>query len=99
MRAGGLKKEACLRTKIDMATAFIVARDPVLYRINADHHPDRQQVGASIRMYDFTHCISDVLEGITRPVYLEFRDNRRLYDWYWTTSASRFTRVSTNSRV
>ena len=83
MRAGGFKEgEACLRAKIDMASPFIVMRDPVLYRIKfADHH----QTGSKwciYPMYDFTHCISDALEGITHSLCtLEFQDNRRLYDW------------------
>ncbi|MEG3134845.1 glutamine--tRNA ligase [Rouxiella sp. T17] len=73
---------ACLRAKIDMASPFFVMRDPVLYRIKfADHH----QTGTKwciYPMYDFTHCISDALEGITHSLCtLEFQDNRRLYDW------------------
>lgn len=73
---------ACLRAQIDMASPFIVMRDPVLYRIKfADHH----QTGSKwciYPMYDFTHCISDALEGITHSLCtLEFQDNRRLYDW------------------
>ncbi|QIG32271.1 glutamine--tRNA ligase [Leclercia adecarboxylata] len=83
MRAGGFEEgKACLRAKIDMASPFIVMRDPVLYRIKfADHH----QTGSKwciYPMYDFTHCISDALEGITHSLCtLEFQDNRRLYDW------------------
>ncbi len=74
--------KACLRAKIDMASPFIVMRDPVIYRIKfADHH----QTGSKwciYPMYDFTHCISDALEGITHSLCtLEFQDNRRLYDW------------------
>ncbi|MBP9643117.1 MAG: glutamine--tRNA ligase [Budvicia sp.] len=73
---------ACLRAKIDMSSSFMVMRDPVLYRIKfADHH----QTGSKwciYPMYDFTHCISDALEGITHSLCtLEFQDNRRLYDW------------------
>lgn len=73
---------ACLRAKIDMASPFIVMRDPVIYRVKfADHH----QTGSKwciYPMYDFTHCISDALEGITHSLCtLEFQDNRRLYDW------------------
>lgn len=83
MRLGEIAEgKACLRAKIDMASAFIVMRDPVLYRIKfADHH----QTGSKwciYPMYDFTHCISDALEGITHSICtLEFQDNRRLYDW------------------
>jgi len=83
MRAGGFAEgTACLRAKIDMASSFMVMRDPVLYRIKfAEHH----QTGTKwciYPMYDFTHCISDALEGITHSLCtLEFQDNRRLYDW------------------
>ncbi|ORM73235.1 glutamine--tRNA ligase [Pantoea wallisii] len=83
MRDGGFEEgKACLRAKIDMASNFMVMRDPVLYRIKfADHH----QTGSKwciYPMYDFTHCISDAIEGITHSLCtLEFQDNRRLYDW------------------
>lgn len=83
MRSGGFPEgSACLRAKIDMASPFMVMRDPVLYRIKfAEHH----QTGSKwciYPMYDFTHCISDALEGITHSLCtLEFQDNRRLYDW------------------
>ncbi|MBK5072428.1 glutamine--tRNA ligase [Budviciaceae bacterium CWB-B4] len=74
--------KACLRAKIDMASSFIVMRDPVLYRIKfADHHQTGDK-WCIYPMYDFTHCISDALEGITHSLCtLEFQDNRRLYDW------------------
>lgn len=73
---------ACLRAKIDMASSFIVLRDPVIYRIKfADHHQTGNK-WCIYPMYDFTHCISDALEGITHSLCtLEFQDNRRLYDW------------------
>lgn len=72
----------CLRAKIDMASPFIVMRDPVIYRIKfADHHQTGNK-WCIYPMYDFTHCISDALEGITHSLCtLEFQDNRRLYDW------------------
>ncbi|MFI0489306.1 MAG: glutamine--tRNA ligase [Yersinia sp. (in: enterobacteria)] len=83
MRAGGfVEGAACLRAKIDMASPFIVMRDPVLYRIKfAEHHQSGNQ-WCIYPMYDFTHCISDAIEGITHSLCtLEFQDNRRLYDW------------------
>ena len=83
MKNGGFKEgEACLRAKIDMASSFMVMRDPVLYRIKfADHHHTGDK-WCIYPMYDFTHCISDALEGITHSICtLEFQDNRRLYDW------------------
>ena len=83
MRNGGFAEgTACLRAKIDMASSFIVMRDSVLYRIKfADHHQTGNK-WCIYPMYDFTHCISDALEGITHSLCtLEFQDNRRLYDW------------------
>ncbi|RTF07742.1 glutamine--tRNA ligase [Serratia marcescens] len=73
---------ACLRAKIDMASPFIVMRDPVLYRIKFAEHHQTGNKWCIYPMYDFTHCISDALEGITHSLCtLEFQDNRRLYDW------------------
>ncbi|MFP1722039.1 glutamine--tRNA ligase [Lonsdalea quercina] len=83
MRSGGFAEgTACLRAKIDMASPFMVMRDPVLYRIKfADHHQTGNK-WCIYPMYDFTHCISDALEGVTHSLCtLEFQDNRRLYDW------------------
>lgn len=83
MRAGGFKEgEACLRAKIDMASSFIVMRDPVIYRVKFAEHHQTGNKWCIYPMYDFTHCISDALEGITHSICtLEFQDNRRLYDW------------------
>jgi glutaminyl-tRNA synthetase len=73
---------ACLSAKIDMASPFIVMRDPVLYRIKFAEHHQTGNKWCIYPMYDFTHCISDALEGITHSLCtLEFQDNRRLYDW------------------
>lgn len=83
MRAGEFAEgAACLRAKIDMASPFIVMRDPVLYRIKFAEHHQSGNKWCIYPMYDFTHCISDALEGITHSLCtLEFQDNRRLYDW------------------
>ncbi|MEI7062597.1 glutamine--tRNA ligase [Dickeya chrysanthemi] len=83
MRNGGFAEgAACLRAKIDMASPFIVMRDPVLYRIKFAEHHQTGNKWCIYPMYDFTHCISDALEGITHSLCtLEFQDNRRLYDW------------------
>lgn len=83
MRNGGFAEgQACLRAKIDMASPFIVLRDPVLYRIKFAQHHQTDDKWCIYPMYDFTHCISDALEGITHSLCtLEFQDNRRLYDW------------------
>ncbi|RIY32601.1 glutamine--tRNA ligase [Psittacicella gerlachiana] len=73
---------ASLRAKIDMASPFMVMRDPVLYRIKFASHHQTGDKWCIYPMYDFTHCISDALEGITHSICtLEFQDNRRLYDW------------------
>ncbi len=71
-----------LRAKIDMASPFMVMRDPVIYRVRFAHHHQTGDKWCIYPMYDFTHCISDALEGITHSICtLEFMDNRRLYDW------------------
>jgi glutaminyl-tRNA synthetase len=83
MRAGGFKEGECsLRAKIDMTSSFMVMRDPVIYRVKFAHHHQTGDSWCIYPMYDFTHCISDALEGITHSLCtLEFQDNRRLYDW------------------
>lgn len=83
MRAGGFKEGECsLRAKIDMSSSFICMRDPVIYRVKFAHHHQTGDKWCIYPMYDFTHCISDALEGITHSLCtLEFQDNRRLYDW------------------
>jgi glutaminyl-tRNA synthetase len=84
MRAGEFPDGSrTLRAKIDMASPNINMRDPVIYRIlRAEHHRtgDRWCI---YPMYDFTHCLSDSIEGITHSLCsLEFEDNRPLYDWF-----------------
>ena len=74
--------KASLRAKIDMASPFMVMRDPVLYRIKFASHHQTGEKWCIYPMYDFTHCISDAIERITHSLCtLEFQDNRRLYDW------------------
>ena len=74
--------EHVLRAKIDMASPNVVMRDPTLYRIrHAEHHRTGNK-WCVYPMYDFTHCLSDSLEGITHSICtLEFVNNRELYDW------------------
>ena len=83
MRNGEFKEGECaLRAKIDMASSFMCMRDPVIYRIKFAHHHQTADKWCIYPMYDFTHCISDAIEGITHSLCsLEFQDNRRLYDW------------------
>ena len=71
-----------LRAKIDMASPNISLRDPVLYRIMKVPHYRTGDKWCVYPMYDFTHCLSDSIEGITHSLCtLEFENNRSLYDW------------------
>lgn len=71
-----------LRAKIDMASPNINLRDPVLYRIKFASHPRTGDEWCIYPMYDFTHPISDAIEGITHSICtLEFEDHRPAYDW------------------
>jgi glutaminyl-tRNA synthetase len=71
-----------LRAKISMASPNIVMRDPVLYRIRRVTHHRTGDEWCIYPMYDFTHCLSDSIEGITHSLCsLEFENNRELYDW------------------
>lgn len=83
MRNGEYKEGECLlRAKIDMSSPFMCMRDPALYRVKFAHHHQTGDKWCIYPMYDFTHCISDAIEGITHSLCtLEFQDNRRLYDW------------------
>ena len=83
MKVGKFSEGECvLRAKIDMASAYICMRDPALYRIRMNHHHQTGDKWCIYPMYDFAHCISDAIEGITHSLCtLEFQDNRRIYDW------------------
>lgn len=83
MRAGEFADGAhTLRARIDMASPNIVMRDPVLYRIKREPHYRTETNWIIYPMYDFAHCLSDALEGITHSICtLEFENNRPLYDW------------------
>ena len=71
-----------LRAKIDMSSPNINMRDPAIYRIRRAHHIRTGDQWCIYPMYDYTHCISDALEGITHSICtLEFEDHRPLYDW------------------
>jgi glutaminyl-tRNA synthetase len=71
-----------LRLKIDMASGNVNLRDPVIYRIRRAHHHRTGDKWCIYPMYDYTHCISDAIEGITHSLCtLEFEDHRPLYDW------------------
>jgi len=83
MRAGEFPDGAkVLRAKIDMTSPNVVLRDPVLYRIKHVTHHRTGDTWCIYPMYDYTHCISDALEGVTHSICsLEFKNNRPLYDW------------------
>ena len=78
--------EHVLRAKIDMASANVIMRDPTIYRIKHVAHHRTGDKWCIYPMYDFTHCLSDALEGISHSICtLEFQDNRALYDWVLDT--------------
>ena len=83
MRAGEFADGAhVLRARIDMASPNLNLRDPVLYRIKHAPHPITGNAWCVYPMYDYAHCVSDALEGITHSLCtLEFEDHRALYDW------------------
>jgi len=75
-----------LRAKIDMASSHIIMRDPIIYRIRREHHHRTGDKWCIYPMYDFAHCLSDSIEGITHSICtLEFENNRPLYDWILDT--------------
>jgi glutaminyl-tRNA synthetase len=84
MRAGEFADGArTLRAKIDMSSGNINLRDPAVYRIRKVAHQNTGDAWPIYPMYDFAHCISDAVEGITHSICtLEFEDHRPLYDWY-----------------
>ncbi|RLC16679.1 MAG: glutamine--tRNA ligase [Deltaproteobacteria bacterium] len=74
--------EHTLRAKIDMKSPNINLRDPIIYRVKKASHPRTGDQWCIYPMYDFTHCLSDSLEGVTHSLCsLEFEDHRPLYDW------------------
>ena len=83
MKEGECKEgEHVLRAKIDMASPNINMRDPTLYRIKHESHQETGDKWCIYPMYDFSHPISDALEGITHSLCtLEFEDHRPFYDW------------------
>ena len=83
MRAGEFPDGAhVLRAKIDMASPNLKMRDWPLYRIRHAHHYRTGDAWCIYPLYDFAHCLSDLIEGITHSICtLEFENNRELYDW------------------
>ena len=87
MKNGEFKDgEHVLRAKIDMSAANMKMRDPLLYRIRHAHHYRAGDKWAIYPMYDFGHCLSDYIEGVTHSICtLEFENNRDIYDWVLDT--------------
>jgi len=87
MKNGEFAEGTCaLRAKIDMASPHLLMRDPVIYRIMKTSHHRTGDTWCIYPMYDFCHCLSDMLEGITHSLCtLEFENNRPLYDWVLDT--------------
>jgi glutaminyl-tRNA synthetase len=87
MKKGEFKEgEHILRAKIDMSASNMKMRDPLLYRIRHAHHFRTGDEWAIYPMYDFAHCLSDYIEGITHSICtLEFENNREIYDWILDT--------------
>ncbi|MDR2368970.1 MAG: glutamine--tRNA ligase/YqeY domain fusion protein [Deltaproteobacteria bacterium] len=83
MRAGEFGEgEKFLRAKIDMASPNVNMRDPALYRIKKAAHHRTGDKWLIYPMYDYAHCVSDAIEGVTHSICtLEFEDHRPLYDW------------------
>ena len=83
MRAGDFPDGACvLRAKIDMASPNVTMRDPILYRVRHVTHQRTAKQWCIYPMYDYTHSLSDAIEGVTHSLCtLEFEDRRPLYDW------------------
>ncbi len=83
MKNGEFKDgEHVLRAKIDMSASNMKMRDPLLYRIRHAHHFRTQNQWCIYPMYDFAHCLSDYIEGVTHSICtLEFENNRDIYDW------------------
>ncbi len=87
MKNGEFKDgEHVLRAKIDMSAANMKMRDPLLYRIRHAHHFRTGDKWCIYPMYDFAHCLSDYIEGVTHSICtLEFENNREIYDWVLDT--------------
>ena len=84
MRAGEFDEGTrVLRAKIDMNSPNVTMRDPIMYRIKKVNHYRTGDAWCIYPMYDFAHCLSDSIEGITHSICtLEFENNRPLYDWF-----------------
>ncbi len=103
MRAGEFKEGSCvLRAKIDMTSPNMKLRDPAIYRIKHAHHYRTGDAWCIYPLYDFAHCLSDSMEGITHSLCtMEFESARELYDWViaaaempWVSRQTEFARLN-----
>ena len=87
MKNGEFKDgEHVLRAKIDMSASNMKMRDPLLYRIRHAHHFRAGDAWSIYPMYDFAHCLSDYIEGVSHSICtLEFENNRDIYNWVLDT--------------
>jgi len=87
MKNGEFKNgEHVLRAKIDMSASNMQMRDPLLYRIRHSHHFRTKDEWSIYPMYDFAHCLSDYIEGVSHSICtLEFENNRAIYNWVLDT--------------
>lgn len=87
MKKGEFKDgDHVLRAKIDMSASNMKMRDPLLYRIRHSHHFRTGDEWCIYPMYDYAHCLSDYIEGVTHSICtLEFENNRDIYDWVLDT--------------
>ncbi|HUJ25097.1 MAG TPA: glutamine--tRNA ligase/YqeY domain fusion protein [Myxococcales bacterium] len=108
MRDGEFKEGArTLRGKIDMASPNMKMRDPPLYRIKFAHHYRRGDKWVIYPLYDYAHCLSDSMEGITHSLCTtEFESARELYDWVlraaempWLSEQTEFARLNLSYTV
>jgi len=94
MKNGEFKDaEHVLRAKIDMSAANMKMRDPLLYRIRHAHHFRTGDTWSIYPMYDFAHCLSDYIEGVSHSICtLEFENNRDIYNWVLDTLGLKVSR-------
>ena len=72
-----------LRAKINMSSANMLMRDPLMYRVLHRHHHRTGNDWKIYPMYDFAHGESDYSEEISHSICtLEFVMHRELYNWF-----------------
>ena len=84
MKEGKFKEgEHVLRAKIDMSSANMLMRDPVIYRVLHRRHHRTKDKWCIYPLYDWTHGQSDYIEQVSHSLCsLEFKPHRDLYEWF-----------------